>query len=369
MAPCPPVLRSLLVAVASFAVITTAPWTRCENVFPGADWASPPPGVPVVNSEKVAAAIADLRAVCGKDGVSGTIIIHNGYMLWGGDRIDEKRPVWSCTKSVLSTCLGLLWDDGKCSPDDLASKYLPELATAYPAVTLRHLATFTSGAHLQQGSLNVGAPDYSPGAAMHYSAQSDLLALILTRIAGESLSDLFKRRIADPIGMNPSGWEWKSVHDRDGLVINGGAGYPESGMHMTARNLARFGWLYANGGVWNGRRLISQRYIDYATVPLVAANTPPHDPKGWYSDLPGIYGLNWWTNGISLKGRLWPHAPARTFAAQGNLNNICIVVPEWNLVLVRTGLDKVIDVRRYDGALKLLGEGLPVSSTSSATAL
>jgi CubicO group peptidase (beta-lactamase class C family) len=325
-------------------------------VFPAKDWSSPPPDAPVIAPANVDRAVAALKDVVGKDGISGVLVIQNGYVLWTGDRIDEKRPVWSCTKSVLSTCLGLLWDDGKLAPDDLASKYFPELAADYPAVTLRHLATFTSGVHVKDGTLEIGAPDYAPGAAFHYSAQSDLLALILTRIAGEPLSDLFKRRIADPLGMDPAGWEWKTIGERDGLAINGGSGFPASGLHMTARNLARFGWLYANDGVWDGRRLISQRYIDYATVARVDATLPPHDPKGWYTDLPGIYGLNWWTNGVSPEGRLWPSAPERTFAAQGNLNNICIVVPEWKLVLVRTGLDQVIDVHLYDGALKLLRE-------------
>lgn len=336
--------------------------TQTQNnvaVFPAKDWTRSPADAQVIAPAKVEEAVAALKAVVGKDGVSGTMVIQNGYLLWAGDRIDEKRPVWSCTKSMLSTCLGLLWDDGKLSPDDLASKYLPALAADYPAVTLSHLATFTSGVHVNDGTLDIGAPDYAPGAAMHYSAQSDLLALILTRIAGEPLSALFKRRIAGPIGMDPAGWEWKTIGERDGLVVNGGSGFPPSGMHMTARNLARFGWLYANDGVWAGRRLISSRYIDYATVARVDATLPPHDPKGWYTDLPGIYGMNWWTNGVSLKGRLWPSAPDRTFAAQGNLNNICIVVPEWKLVLVRTGLDQVIDVRLYDDALKLLGAGLP----------
>jgi CubicO group peptidase (beta-lactamase class C family) len=136
-------------------------------VFPAKDWARPPSDAQVIAPASVERAVSALRDVVGKDGVSGTMVIQNGYLLWSGDRIDEKRPVWSCTKSMLSTCLGLLWDDGKLSPDDLASKYLPELAADYPAVTLRHLATFTSGVHVKEGTLEIGPPDYAPGAALH----------------------------------------------------------------------------------------------------------------------------------------------------------------------------------------------------------
>lgn len=127
--------------------------------------------------------------------------------------------------------------------------------------------------------------------------------------------------------------------------------------------MARFGWLYANSGVWNGQRLISQRYIDYATVARTSPDTPPHDPDAWYVKLPGNYGLNWWTNGTMPNGkRLWPSAPVRTFAAQGNLNNNCFIIPEWKMVVVRLGGDVIIDMEMYDRMFQMLGESLkPVS--------
>lgn len=349
--------QTLFTGMSTLATLST---TMASNpVFPEKSWSPPPPGAAVIAPEKVREALDYLKSVVGKDGNSGTMIIQDGYLLWAGDGVAKKDIVWSCTKSMAGTCLGLLWDDGKCSPDDLALRYLPELAKDYPDVTLKHLATFTSGLHMETASLDPGPPDYPPGTAIHYSRQTDLLAYILTKIAGEPLRELFKRRIADPIGMDAGGWEWKSIHTRDGLEINGGAGMPENGMSMSAENLARLGWLYANGGNWNGRQLISKKYIAYATVPHVDANMPLHDPNGWYRPLPGRYGLNWWTNGTDASGeRLWPSAPANTFAAQGNMNNICIIVPDWKLVLVRTAHDQIIDVGLFDGALKILGANL-----------
>jgi len=350
-------IRTIFITTTTLTLLSSL--MASEPAFPEKNWA-PPPAAGVIPPAKVQEALNSLKSVVGKEGNAGTMIIQNGYVLSAGDTVSKKDIVWSCTKSFTSTCLGLLWDDGRCSPDDLASKYLPGLAKDYPAVTLKQLATFTSGLRLEKLSLDPGPPDYPPGTAFHYSMQSDLLAYILTKIAGEPLSELFKRRIADPIGMDPAGWEWKSVNTRDGLAVNGGAGMPENGMHMSAENLARFGWLYANGGNWNGKQLISKKYIDYATVPLVDANMPLFDPKGWYKPLPGRYGLNWWTNGTDAEGkRLWPSAPASSFAAQGNKNNICIIVPEWKLVLVRTAQDEIIDVGSFDGALKILGENLP----------
>ena len=330
-----------------------------NSVFPEKEWSSPPAGAAVIPLKTIRQVLECLKAVVGKDGNSGTMIIQDGYLLWAGDSVGKKNIVWSCTKSMTGTCLGLLWDDGKCSPDDRASKYLPELAKDYPEVTLKHLSTFTSGLNMDWASLDPCPPDFILGTAFHYSLQTDLLAEILTKIAGEPLSELFRRRIAEPIGMDSNGWEWKSIKTSDGLPINGGAGMPESGMHMNAKNLARFGWLYASRGNWNGQQLISKEYIDYATISHVDARMPLHDPNGWYHPLPGRYGLNWWMNGLDATGkRLWPSAPSNTFAAQGNLNNICIIVPDWKLVLVRTAQDEVIDVGLFDEALRILGENL-----------
>jgi CubicO group peptidase (beta-lactamase class C family) len=98
-----------------------------------------------------------------------------------------------------------------------------------------------------------------------------------------------------------------------------------------------------------GEQLISRRYIDCATVPHVGPGVPPYEAEGWYKGLPGSYGLNWWTNGITPEGRrMWPSAPVHTFAAQGHFNNICLIVPEWRTVIVRLGGDVVIDTDLYD---------------------
>jgi hypothetical protein len=53
----------------------------------------------------------------------------------------------------------------------------------------------------------------------------------------------------------------------------------------------------------------------------------------------GVYGFNWWTNGVQTDGeRLWPAAPTSAFAALGHNNNK--VIPDWNMVIVRLGLDQ-----------------------------
>lgn len=324
--------------------------------FPGAEWDMASPESQGIDPRKLEAAMETLKEICGADGTTKTVVIRNGRIIWKGNHTTDRHIIYSCTKSFTSTCLGLLWDDGKCSPDTLACQYLPQLEKDYPRMTLGHLATFTSGYDAPRDDmLTPSAPMYPLGTAMHYSGQTDLLAAVLTRIAGEPLEDLFMRRIGNTIGLTPEHFFWGSKRSLDGIKLNYGA----SGIEATPLALARFGWLYANGGNWNGQQLISAKYISEACVVKVPADLPPHDPKGWYTVLPGNYGLNWWINGVNATGaRKWPSAPVNTFAAQGMGNNICLVVPEWKMVVVRCGDDKVPDIGQYDRMFVLLKEAL-----------
>ena len=310
-----------------------------------------------------------LASICGEMGTSDCVVLKNGRVIWQGANVNHRHLVWSCTKSFTSTCLGLLWDDGKCEPPMPACTFFPELRSEYPRVTLEQLATFTSGYRCEEQNPLVPLPrNYEPGAAFHYSAESDLLAAILTRIAGEPLEQLFLRRIGNKIGLTHENFRWLSRATIDGITLNGGAGYQGSGIECTALAMARFGWFYCKGGKWEGNRLISRRYMDYAMTPRVGPLVPPHDPSAWYTGLPGCYGLNWWVNGIRAHGgRMWPDAPPETFAAQGNLNTICLIVPSWDLVIVRLGGDRIIETDLYNRLLAIMSKALrPAKAGNSA---
>ncbi len=345
---------ALLVAFVTLAGCAQPP---AEIVFPGKQWQTATPASQGLEAGKVAEAVAFVRSVVGKTGTSEMMIVRNGYVVWQGENVDHVQLIWSCTKSFTSTCFGLLWDDGLVEPGELAWKRWPEMKALYPEVTFRQLGTFTSGYARAEGgtSLELAPPLYQPGEKFRYSREPDLMAAILTRSAGRSLKDLFLERIGHKIGMDGDEFVWGVQTTAGGVEINGGTGRPESGVRTSARHFARFGWLYCCGGEWNGERLISRRYIDFATVPRVGGDVPPYDPNAWYVRLPGNYGFNWWTNGPDPEGvPHWPSAPRRTFAAQGNKNNICFIVPEWRMVIVRMGGDRIIDMSLYDRMFELL---------------
>jgi CubicO group peptidase (beta-lactamase class C family) len=96
-----------------------------------------------------------------------------------------------------------------------------------------------------------------------------------------------------------------------------------SQVYTSARDLARFGLLYLNGGVWNGERLLSEEWIDFVRTPA-----PATAGRG------NQYGGQWW---LVPDGR--NDVPEDAYSTAGNRGQYVIVVPSHDLVIVRRGLD------------------------------
>ena len=358
----------LIVAIVSCAFFVTN-----AQVFPAGEWQTASPASQGVDPQKLEEAIRFLEQNAGSDGAKELVIIRNGYLIWQGENIDKVHGVWSLTKSFTSTALGLLMNDGKCTLETLAKDYLPSLTEHYEDVTLKHFTTMTSGYRAKgdepQGDYQHGpsrtpftpspTPLFPPGSQFAYwDSAMNQFANILTRIAGEPLDSLFQRRIAGPIGMDTAAWHWGDFGEVDGLRVNSGAGNHVR-MNISARALARFGYLFLNKGHWNGEQLLSTSWIEQATSVQVPATLP----LGGYVDQgPGTYGFNWWVNGTGPDGqRKWPQAPASTYAASGYNNNDMFVISEWNMVVVRLGLDQpdqLITDEVYSTFLGKIGEAL-----------
>lgn len=99
-------------------------------------------------------------------------------------------------------------------------------------------------------------------------------------------------------------------------------------------------WLVVlNQGKWNRQQLISERRVDEATKVQVSASLPQGFAER-SSEGPGECGFNWWISGIKPDGqRKYPGAPPGANCGAGHNHNRCCIIPEWNLVIVRLGLD------------------------------
>ncbi len=100
--------------------------------------------------------------------------------------------------------------------------------------------------------------------------------------------------------------------------------------------LSRLGLLFFNDGVWNGERILPEGWVELATSVQVAPDLPIGETDRQNVLGNGRYGLNWW-----LRGDMgdMPDTPPGTYYMSGLHNNMCFVIPEWDIVIVRRGED------------------------------
>jgi CubicO group peptidase (beta-lactamase class C family) len=323
------------------------------RVFPGTEWLKATPESQGLAEAELRAAVDYMEREFGPDGARELVLVRNGYLIWAGPNADACHNIWSATKNFTSTALGLLVADGKTTADTRAVNHLPALDDQYPLyarITMRHLASMCSGYKGEvvdvtdeqpwgnpMAYLNPTAPLFEPGTRVQYhDHQVFLLGSIVTRLSGEPLQALFKRRIADPISMTH--WDWGISGKLEGIDLNNAAGTPSRspGVQTNARELARFGLLYLNQGRWKERQLLPASFV-------LAASSNQVPATGASAFLHGRYGFYWWTNDRKPDGkRPWPAAPPRTCTSHGHSANFCFIIPEWNMVIVRLGTIPIV---------------------------
>jgi len=156
----------------------------------------------------------------------------------------------------------------------------------------------------------------APGTNWDYENYETLLAVHAMKraIGNEDAYLAFPRRMLfDRIGMRST----VPGVDRFGDFIL------SSQVYTNARDLARFGLLYLNGGVWNGERLLSEEWIDFVRTPAPAT-----------AERGGFYGGQWW-----LVPSNRTDVPPDAYATNGNRGQYVVVVPSRDVVIVRRGLD------------------------------
>lgn len=350
---------------------SSATSTSVDNViFPKQEWLKSSPEEQGMDSDLVAKALNFLENNSRHNGNKEVVIIRNGYMVHGGAQIDSTHGIWSCSKTFTSTVLGLLVDDGQLVLDQLAAPFEPILQEKYGEVTFRHFATMTSGysavgdsrwpdTQYADWSWTIYDPDeplFAPGRAYAYWDEAQIMfGRVLTQVIQRPMYDLLRERITDPIGMGE--WFWDTEKSLDSIPINLGCG----GVSLNAKQLARWGWLFLNEGRWEDQQLISKEWVKMATSVQVPATLPVADTDRKNLVGSGVYGFNWWVNGKQVDGTLkWPGAPEGCYFASGFNNNKCIVIPQWDMVIVRMGEDGHPDDPDlvYSNFIKLLGRSI-----------
>lgn len=171
----------------------------------------------------------------------------------------------SMAKSVTGLVIGTLVDEGVLSTDDRVASFFPECKykdRRFAAMTVEHLLTMSSGVPFAEAGVVTeehwtqaffASPlSFAPGTAFMYnSMNSYILGRIAERVSGKELFTLARERLFAPLGIDNALWE-KSPEG----VAKGGFG-----LYLSAAAWARLGLLVLSGGVWEGRRLISEAWL------------------------------------------------------------------------------------------------------------
>lgn len=350
-----------------------------NSVYPHAEWDVQSPEQAGLDQTKFQHALNYLKKASLEDGIEELMIIKDGYLLYEGDSVDKVHGVWSVTKTVTSSLFGLLAGQQKVRINEPVKHQLPYLEGQYDAVQYRHFLTLTSGydaegannpKHLEQygfGDASIqpwipAEPLFEPGSQFCYWDESmNVLAHALTRIAGQPLDQFFKTHLADPIGIDPEGWFWQKWPDARGDTLCGGSGCCHKQLNISARQLTRLGYLFLRQGKWQDKQVIPAEWVKQATQNQVDTSLALLESPRQHIDARGCYGYNWWINGIKPDGTyLMPDTPVDTYFASGFNNNMLYIIPSWDLVLVRTGIDGNPENKYgvYNQFFKLFAESL-----------
>lgn len=265
---------------------------------------------------------------------------------------DTRLSSWSVAKSITQALVGCAVAQGRVAIDTPMGNPRWRAGDRRASITWRQFLQQVDGLDYRESAENIaeagnarmlfgdGRMDtaawaanlpiaHDPGSTWNYTSAGTLL-----------ISDALTRAIVpDPRDANDRrtrmlSWMRTSLFDRIGMhpVVEfdpQGLFYGSSLIWATARDFARFGYLYLRDGVWAGQRVLPEGWVDFARTPGPAANTD-------------TYGAQWWLTPTTGTGRptralITDPRMADAFSAQGHEGQIIVVVPSKDLVLVRLG--------------------------------
>ena len=257
-------------------------------------------------------------------------VVFERYWLTGGPEV--RWLSMSVAKSMVSALVGAAVADRRiASVNDPISNYLPDLAgSAYEGVAIRDVLHMASGARWREDYsdgesdvfrlgqlLATGGSvaefvrtlprEMAPGTFRYNSADTQVLGLLVEKVTGKRLAPYTNEKLWQPVGAtSPAFW----------LTDDGGTAHAYAGFNATARDYARLGELYRNGGRWQGRQVVAADWVRASLTPAKPRATP--GAMG--------YGYQWWLPGDGDPG---------DFSAIGVYNQFVYVSPKNRTVVVK----------------------------------
>jgi len=276
------------------------------------------------------------------------IIIRKGHIVGESYFRDftkrTRHESFSVAKSFASALIGITIEKGMIQGvDEKVSQYYPEwqeenIPNAKKRMTIKHLLTMTSGLKWNEDDyygdrsqndvyiMIESSKDYiqyvlnrpiihEPGEHWYYSSgDSMLLSGIIEKSAGITAYQFAQKYLFAPLGLSKVIW----FRDPAGHTITAW------GVQATAREFAKFGYLYLRQGFWESQQIVPKHWIEESLRPV--------------SDEIKKYGYQWWLLPV-FGDYVTPNIPPKTYLAWGIYTQQVFVIPEEDIVIVRLGND------------------------------
>jgi len=295
---------------------------------------------------------------------NNTLLLHENirtelsqYDDWVGNRDLDRHVMHSTSKSVISALVGVAIENGFIASTDrpfYSFFNYPEYDNwdyRKELITLDNVLTMQLGLEWDEWRHPFGDPQNSltnlteknddfvkalldlpvvtdPGTDYAYNTVASIaLGKVIELSTGQPLEEFAEQFLFEPMQIQRADW------------LMTPAGYPNggSGLFMPTRDMAKFGQLYLDGGVWNGLQLLSNDWVSRSLQTSVELK--------W--DYTSGYGYQWWLGEFDLQGQAISFYSARGFGGQ-----FVVVVPEYDLVVAFTAHNYDNDL--YDSPFRLI---------------
>ena len=235
-------------------------------------------------------------------------------------KAEYRHTMYSCSKTFVSTAIGIAVDENRLRVTDRVATFFPELlpeeiSPELAAMTIHDLLTMSSGIE-PDGTIRAENDDWirvylskpvsTPGKKFKYdSLCTYLLSAIVQRVTGMKTLDYLKEKLFNDMHITEVSWE----ESPEGYNVGGW------GLHIQCESLAKMGQLFLQKGKWNGKQLVSEEWVKTMMSNHIAIN----------DQATAFYGY-----------QMWGCPPNGSFRADGRLGQFILVVPESDMVIAIT---------------------------------
>ncbi len=314
-------------------LLVTPSVARADTATPAAGWPTAGPESHGFDSALLADGLVAIHEAI--PDAHSVLLIHNGELVLDASFFpyDGSTPhdMASVTKSFMTTLIGIAIDQGKLSLDDTMLSFFPDRTIANldarkESLTVEDLVSNRTGldCHWQPSEPQLAEMEESdnfvqyaldlpmivePGTAWEYcSPGMHLLSAILTEATGRTALDFAQEYLFGPLGIDEVIWP----EDPQGYTRGWG------NLILYPQDAAKLGQLFLNGGIWEGKQIISEQWVETALSPIVQTLDPTQS-----------YGYGWWVmNESDVGGEI---------KAAGRGGQAIAIFPQIDLVAMITG--------------------------------